>query len=232
MENENVRNPPFTRTRLWTIIAYPTEADLFRLKMDNHITTYAYIIHDKDVLPDGNPKEKHAHILLSLSDAKTFTQVLGWLKREVICSGGNIFAQPLKSREKAERYLTHADNPEKYQYPKDAIVTNNSLYWEEPGDTNQESPEELNARFLNDLMFCTPIELARRYGRDYIKNFDRYHGFARAFYNAYVHTLDLEKQEYEYDPEAERKAEAVKRRLEAEMDAYLRAQPFLTERSK
>lgn len=230
MDNENVLNPPTSRTRLWAIIAYPTEADLFRLKMSDRIHSYAYIIHDKDVLPDGSPKEKHAHILLSLANSRTFTQVLGWLKREVICSGCNIFAQPIRNRESAERYLTHADNPEKYQYPKEHIVTDNALYWEEPGDTSGESPEESNERFLHDLMSCNPIELARRYGRDYIKNFDRYHGFARAFYNSYVHTLDLEKQEYEYNPEAERKAEAVKRRLEAEMDAYLSAQPYLAER--
>lgn len=230
MDNENERNPPPPRTRLWSIIAYPTEADLFRLTMSDRINYYAYIIHDKDVLPDGSPKEKHAHILLSLANSKTFSQVIGWLKRDVFCSGSNIFAQPIRSRESAQRYLTHADNPEKYQYSKDQIVTNNALYWEEPGDPSGESPEEANERFLHDLMFCNPVELARRYGRDYIKNFDRYNGFARAFYNAYVHTLALDKQEYEYNPEAEKKAEAVKRRLEAEMDAYLRACPHLTER--
>lgn len=222
----NERNPPAEngRCRLWSIVTYPTEADLFRLGIENRIRTYAYIRHDKDILEDGTPKEPHYHVLLSLVDAKAHEQVVNWLKREVFCSGCNVLAQPIKSRASAWRYLTHADNPEKVQYSPDEIQSNNRAFWERP-EIIVADKEAQNAFFLHDLMTLSPVELARRYGRDYIKNFDRYHAFVRAFYDSYMNTLRNEKgeDEYTYDPVPEQRAEEDKKRAEEAMDAYLHA---------
>lgn len=233
----NKRDPPSSReadksyrTTLWSIVTYPTEADLFRLGIENRIRTYAYIRHDKDILEDGTPKEPHYHVLLSLVDTKAQQQVVNWLKREVFCSGCNVLAQPIKSRASAWRYLCHLDNPEKVQYSPDEIQTNKRAYWERP-ETMGADKEAANAFFLHDLMTLSPVELARRYGRDYIKNFDRYHAFVRAFYDSYMNTLRNEKgdDEYTYDPAPEQRAEEDKKRAEEAMEAYLHAR---AERSK
>ena len=234
---ENKRNPPCKESAdpnghycLWSIVTYPTEADLFRLGIDNRIRTYAYIRHDKDILEDGTPKEPHYHVLLSLYDTKTHQQVVKWLKREIFCSGCNVLAQPIKSRAGAWRYLCHLDDPEKVQYSQDEIQTNKRAFWDRP-ETMATDKEAANAFFLHDLMTLSPIELARRYGRDYIKNFDRYHAFVRAFYDSYMSTLRNEQgeDEYTYDPTPEKQAEEDKKRAEEAMDSYLHAR---AERSK
>lgn len=226
------KNPPPTtqemqsaaRCRLWSIVAYPTEADLLRLGIDNRIQSYAYIRHDKDVLEDGTPKEPHYHLLLSFPNAKTQQQVRNWLQNNIFCSGCSVIAQRIISRTGAWRYLCHLDNPEKAQYSPDEIETNNRAFWERP-ETMAADKESANAFFLHDLMTLSPVELARRYGRDYIKNFDRYHAFVQAFYDSYMSFLRNEngEDEYMYDPTPEKQAEEDKKRAEESMDLYLHA---------
>lgn len=67
--------------------------------------------HDKDLDPDGNPKKPHHHIIACWPGPTTFNvvrQLTERLKQPIPI--------PLDSVKGMYRYLTHMDNPDKYQY--------------------------------------------------------------------------------------------------------------------
>ncbi len=76
---------------------------------------YAYILHDKDVGPDG-PAPEHFHIVLRFKDSIKFKYI-----KEVF-PYGNI--ENARSVNACMQYLIHQNNPEKFQYSKNAIFTN------------------------------------------------------------------------------------------------------------
>lgn len=86
---------------------------------------YALIVHDKDTKGDGTPKTAHIHIVLN-SDKGASSNT--WIKSVSEAFGGivkeAISMEPIRSNTAALRYLIHADNLEKTQYDKTAIVTN------------------------------------------------------------------------------------------------------------
>lgn len=78
--------------------------------------------HDKDVNPDGTPKKPHYHIILCFPNTTTYNNVK---------SITDILNQPIPISLDAVngyyRYLTHKDNPEKYQYSPEDIETLNGF---------------------------------------------------------------------------------------------------------
>lgn len=74
-------------------------------------------LHDKDVNPDGEPKKAHYHVILCYSGPTSFNVVKG-----LTDSLNQPIPQALEQIRGYYRYLTHKDNPEKYQY-KDSDVT-------------------------------------------------------------------------------------------------------------
>lgn len=226
MSPSKQRNPPSPRTHVWSVVTYPTDEDLLRLGVDPHITHYAYIVHDKDVLESGEPKEKHVHILIRFSESLSFQHVCNYLQRAVFTSGCTVLVEPMKSRAKAWRYLTHKDNPEKHQYSETDIKTDSAAFWaDKASESIFDKPD--NDDFLRDLMTASPIQLARKYGRDYIKNFSSYNAFATTFYSAYLaeERASGNSDTYEYDPLQEHKAEQEERKKNAILDGmgYLTA---------
>ncbi|RAN54119.1 hypothetical protein B8A31_01555 [Dolosigranulum pigrum] len=108
--------------RDWTFIVYPESApDNWRSILDDTFMKWIESpLHDKDVNPDGEIKKPHWHILLSADGPITDKAVKKILKplncpepRKVGSSRGLV------------RYMTHMDNPEKYQYSLDDIVAHN-----------------------------------------------------------------------------------------------------------
>lgn len=68
-------------------------------------------LHDKDVNPDDTPKKPHYHVIVSWGNTTTFRSARG------LCDMLNCpKPQLLKNCNGMYRYLTHKDNPEKYQY--------------------------------------------------------------------------------------------------------------------
>lgn len=78
--------------------------------------------HDKDINPDGSPKKPHYHIILSYGNTTTYSSVLAFTK-----NFNATIPQPLESVRGYYRYLTHKDNPEKYQYNENDIILLNEF---------------------------------------------------------------------------------------------------------
>ena len=79
-------------------------------------------IHNKDINPNGEIKKAHYHIILCYDGPTTFNNV-----RALTESLGQPIPQPLEQVRGYYRYLTHKDNPEKYQYNESDIITYNGF---------------------------------------------------------------------------------------------------------
>lgn len=168
-------NKKSNRVRNFEMITYQSEEVIqavLRL-YEVRIRHYAYILHDKDIKEDGTLVAEHYHVLLVFNNAMTVTAV----QKLFPDNGQNTFPAPMRDKADCFNYLDHADCPDKYQYSREAIVCDDLDYWTDlqRGDTDDD--RVLN--IIDDILEKVPLyELARRYGRDLVINFDRYRSFA------------------------------------------------------
>ena len=85
-------------------------------------------LHDHDENADGTPKKPHYHIIIHFEESSGRN---GWMFKDV----KRVITEPLNQPEPeciinlpaAARYLTHRDNPEKFQYRTEDIEEHNGL---------------------------------------------------------------------------------------------------------
>ena len=106
-------------TRNYCLILYPESADDVKVKDDiikNY--DYAYILHDLDTDENGELKKAHWHIVLRFKD----TRSINVLSEELDIPSHRLeYCRNLKG---AIRYLTHIDDPDKYQYKVESVKSN------------------------------------------------------------------------------------------------------------
>lgn len=110
-----------TRVRNAACVVYPDSApkNWVELLRDLHINVFISPLHDKDTNPDGNePKKPHFHVLLMYESVKTREQI-----DEVFSSIGGVGFEVVSSLRGYARYLCHLDNPEKYQYQVEDVIS-------------------------------------------------------------------------------------------------------------
>ena len=111
------------KARYWWFVLYPESArEDWREWLQSIGLPFAVSpLHDKDVNPDGTEKKPHHHIIIAFNGPTTYQNV-----NKNICEVlGQPHPQYLFAVKGAYRYLTHADNPEKYQYdPKEIELRN------------------------------------------------------------------------------------------------------------
>lgn len=111
-------SPP--QARMWEVILYPDDINTPEaLAQLRQIPNVAYILHDKDKHDDGQPKKPHYHCLKIFNSPTT----QGSFERLIPNINSNQFRK-VASQDGALLYLTHANNPEKAQYPRESIWTN------------------------------------------------------------------------------------------------------------
>jgi len=113
------------KKRAWAIVCYPDSLPIDWKEFLLHTGLEVAIspLHDKDTNPDNTPKKPHYHIILVYQNPTTYKNV-----KENICDYLNCpIPQPLESVKGYYRYLTHLDNPEKYQYNKNEIISLNGF---------------------------------------------------------------------------------------------------------
>lgn len=81
--------------------------------------SYAYIIHDKDVNENGEPKETHVHIILIYQNARQFDTICNKFQGAHVEEAIHLNA--------SIQYLMHINNPEKTRYSIDEVVSNCNL---------------------------------------------------------------------------------------------------------
>lgn len=132
---ENLKNQGISpeqaklKGRHFAFVVYPESAPadwIERLKR----TGLAFVVsplHDKDENADGTPKKPHYHVIISWGNTTTYKSACG------LCDTLNCpFPQLLKNPNGMYRYLTHKDNPEKYQYMEQPETYNG---WVRPLDS-------------------------------------------------------------------------------------------------
>lgn len=145
-----------------SVVTYnPIECCFDLLNVCNH---YAYIVHDRD------PTDTHIHILCSFSIQKSIKAV-----RKLVVGEQNTFSQECEDVEALLEYFTHDNEPDKVPYPKENIVYDNESYWKKR-IKDVDSSSDKNEMFVNDLMAddMTLLFMAKKYGRDFIKNVKSY----------------------------------------------------------
>lgn len=151
----------------------------------------SYIVHDKD---EG--RDPHIHAVLTLTESMQLKRVCGWFKKCTDFKGqiANTFAEELLSADAMIDYLTHTEQEGKHQYLDTEIKVlegiqdarghlkgKNDIAREnkERKEARKAETEEDNESFLNDLIAQKPRrEMAKKYGRDYMKNHKAYAEFA------------------------------------------------------
>lgn len=156
----------------WGLVTYETEEKISAFCREQG-RNWAFAKHDKE----GEP---HTHVVITFEQRKSFQSVMRLAKTYL--ANGNTFAQPVKDIGGALLYLTHetdeATKAGKYQYNREIVKYSSKDFYtkyvkgEEVSDTEQ---------FVNDLL-CpkeqfSVVRLAKRYGRDFIKNVKAYIDF-------------------------------------------------------
>lgn len=158
-----------TQSRKWSLVTYLPPAELAQVFGDkaDKVRAYAYATHDKDTNKDGSRKEPHTHVIVWLNTPYAPSTIKNWFrgyddKGELV----NTLAEPCKDISAMYRYLTHKDNPDKYQYDDDVVICSDPSMFEDDVQTCD------TWTAVDDLLNGVPLrEVARRYGRDFIYHY-------------------------------------------------------------
>lgn len=119
-----VSNKANVKKRNWAFVLYPESApdDWIEQLRQTGLQCAISPLHDKDIDPTGEPKKAHHHIILCYAGPTSFNVV-----RQLTERLNQPIPQALEQVRGYYRYLTHKDNPEKYQYSDDDIKTLNGF---------------------------------------------------------------------------------------------------------
>lgn len=147
----------------------------YAICIKTQLNSYNYfaIIHDKDKNEIGQDKTKHMHLILLSKEKSSGLDILAMLCKVLNCVNVQISIDKVYNVRQDIRYLIHEDQPQKYQYSKDEIITNNKAYlW-----TCLEDDEEYQNFTIKDCEKAVMVEhldlidLMKRYGLEsYKKN--------------------------------------------------------------
>lgn len=126
--------------RKFTAILYPDSETYDYNEVLDRLTgwgydEWAYIVHDRDKKPDGEPKKEHIHVILKKSSPTaliTIARQLGIPSQ---------YVQRVKNWTKMVRYLVHEEDTDKVKYEMEEIVSSDSakiaMYFKDEDETEQ-----------------------------------------------------------------------------------------------
>lgn len=112
------------KKRNWAFVGYPESLpiDWLEIIQQKGIPFAVSPLHEFDFNPDGEVKKPHYHVILCFDGPTTFENV-----KSLTDSLNAPIPIPIESVKGYYRYLTHKDNPEKYQYKEEDIKTYNGF---------------------------------------------------------------------------------------------------------
>lgn len=116
--------PKNIKKRNWAFVLYPESApaDWKEQLQLSGVMGAISPLHDMDVNPTGEPKKEHYHVILVYGSPTTYNNVKAFTDKL-----NQPIPQALEQVRGYYRYLTHKDNPEKYQYSESEIDTFNGF---------------------------------------------------------------------------------------------------------
>lgn len=174
------------RTRRFCLTSYIEPNALSKyVQTQPWIQHWSMCTHDKDIEKNGKPKQIHTHVLLYTYETKTSSAMMKKFDRfsEEYYKGSdtppqNTLVQICHDMSAQWRYQIHADDLDKYQYPKEARICDDFSYWHTLDLTFGMNDSKSNGAFaiisdINDG--CSEADLVLRYGREYVINRAKYH---------------------------------------------------------
>lgn len=181
------------RSRNFRLITYTDKLgiDLVVAMHLNQIKAYSAIYHDNDIWSaddekldsnhkEGTLKEPHYHIVLCLYNATTVSAVRRWFYGIKDNDGNvvNTLGQVSKDINADYDYLTHTDPKSilsnKPIYDSNLIFGHNLSYFKGSAQCMFDTSQHI----IEDMLKGTSYEIMwRRYGRDFILNFNKYKDF-------------------------------------------------------
>lgn len=172
------------------LVSYLPSVDIINDILDKkikNIKSYAFIFHDKDIylndiLDDktqevihkkGDLKTPHYHIYLRLKTDREPDEIKRWfMPKGLLDKNGlpyNCLSQKVKCSVACIDYLTHKNEPDKYQYSESDIISYNidSVLDNDAIDNSIDIVEDMLSGF-------STRELVKRYGRDFIYHYSSY----------------------------------------------------------
>ena len=139
----------------------------------------------------GEIEKTHIHILVDFFNGHTITAV----KRMFTTELDKPRVEVIGDRVAQFRYLTHKDNPEKYQYPDSDITAYDINYYEKLCITGDKIDSDNKAELIiNDILRgISPRIMVARYGRDYVIHMKQYDECAQAI-RSYDYNEDIRKR--------------------------------------
>ena len=131
------------------------------------IVCYVYCLHDKDTYTKkdeeegkgkyGDPKKPHWHIFIKLKESRTFADVAKWF------GIGVTFVQKIKAGtfEGGCIYATHANAPDKYQYPVTDAISSPGFDYAKIVEIKQQAfkrEKKMDAAYQRKMEICSMIE--------------------------------------------------------------------------
>lgn len=109
-----------SKTRNYATVVYPesVNSNWLDILKDYKIQCLISPLHDKDINPGGEPKKAHYHVLIMFEGPKAPKQA-----EEIINAIGGVGCEIVNALRSYARYLCHLDNPEKYQYDPDGVLS-------------------------------------------------------------------------------------------------------------
>lgn len=130
-------------------------------------TDYAYIVHNKDDAPP------HIHIFMCFGSDRRGADILKWFDNLIDEKGQliNTRFEAVKSSESLLDYLTHKNEADKFQYSEADIIYSS----EQAREKLLEDTTDNGFGALDEMLNGIPLrEIARRYGKDFIRNYYSY----------------------------------------------------------
>jgi hypothetical protein len=116
------------RARAWTAIVYPDSApeNWQSILREQLIECLVSPLHDKDILPTGEHKKPHWHVVIAFKNPSTYEKAC-----EVFDAIGAVIPPVKEAKVKdfrqMARYLCHLDQPDKHRYKMQDVVSIGSI---------------------------------------------------------------------------------------------------------
>ena len=160
-------------------------------------------LHDKDKHEDGSGRTKkpHYHVIVIYGSPTTYNNV-----KNLTDSFNSPIPQPLEQVRGYYRYLTHKDNPDKYQYDEEDIVTGGGFNIADYIELSKSEVTEIKFKLQRLIREQNIIEYSAL--MDYIQdNLDRINYDVASthtiFFNTYIRSIrhSLQKSQMKIDPD-------------------------------
>lgn len=165
------------RCYTWSCVTYMSEENL-RTLLKDHARNFAYIKHDDP--QDLQGKEPHTHVVITFEQQKSFSMVGKIFDK--YGEGQGTRKQPCNDIGGALLYLTHesegAKTDGKFQYNRRKLVLSKQDFYDKYVGGEEITDTE---NFVEDLIdpHMSPTAMAKKYGRDFIRNFKSYMYFRK-----------------------------------------------------